>query len=194
MYKPFKTVSASLLAAAVLGVPMFAVPSEAMAEISSVQQVGIVKGQVKDSSGEPAIGASIVVVGTKNITSSDIQGNFTLKDVKPGSTIRISLIGYDRQDVKWEGGPLNVVMKESGNNLNEVVVTAMGIARKEKSLTYATQQIKADEFMKVQDPNIINSIEGKVSGVTITPVPVVLVVHPRFCCAVTNPLWVTTPR
>lgn len=148
---------------------MFAVPVTASAEVASVQQVGVVKGQVKDQNGEPAIGASVVVVGTKNITSSDIKGNFTLKDVKPGSTIRISLIGYNRQDIKWEGGPLNVVMQEAGNNLNEVVVTAMGIARKEKSLTYATQQIKADEFMKVQDPNLINSIEGKVSGVTITP-------------------------
>lgn len=169
MYKPFKTVSASLLAAAILGVPMFALPSEAHAEVASVQQVGIVKGQVKDQNGEAAIGASVVVVGTKNITSTDIQGNFTLKNVKPGSTIRISLIGYNRQEIKWEGGPLNVVMQESGNSLNEVVVTAMGIARKEKSLTYATQQIKADDFMKVQDPNIMNSIEGKVSGVTITP-------------------------
>ena len=53
--------------------------------------------------------------------------------------------------------------------LDEIVVTAMGIVRKEKSLTYATQQIKADELMKVQDANLVNSMEGKISGVTITP-------------------------
>lgn len=169
MHKPFKTVSASLLTAAILGIPVFAAPMEAHAEANIVQQQGVVKGTVKDTNGEPAIGASVVVVGTKNITTTDINGNFTLKNVAQGATIRISLIGYERQDIKWNGGPVEVIMQDSGNSLNEVVVTAMGIARKEKSLTYATQQIKNDEFMKVQDPNVINSIEGKVSGVTITP-------------------------
>lgn len=169
MHKPFKTVSASLLTAAILGIPMFVAPLEAQAEASIVQQQGVVKGTVKDSNGEPAIGASVVVVGTKNITTTDLNGNFSLKNVAPGATIRFSLIGFERQDIKWNGGPLDVVMQDAGNSLNEVVVTAMGIARKEKSLTYATQQIKNDEFMKVQDPNVINSIEGKVSGVTITP-------------------------
>ena len=53
--------------------------------------------------------------------------------------------------------------------MNEVVVTAMGIMRKEKSLTYATQQVKAEDLMKVQDPNAANSLEGKVAGITITP-------------------------
>lgn len=60
-------------------------------------------------------------------------------------------------------------MKEDTQQLGEVVVTAMGIERKEKSLTYATQQVKGDELMKVQDANFVNSLQGKVSGITITP-------------------------
>ena len=60
-------------------------------------------------------------------------------------------------------------MKEDAQQLNEVVVTAMGIERKEKSLTYATQQVKGDELMKVQDANFVNALSGKASGVTITP-------------------------
>lgn len=168
MHKPFRYVSASLLASAILGVPMFVAPTEARAEVTAVQQQGVVKGTVKDTNGEAAVGASVLVAGTKNVTTTDVNGNFTLKNVPQGATIRVSLIGYEPQNVKWTGGPLNIVVKSADNSLNEVVVTAMGIARKEKSLTYATQQIKNDEFMKVQDPNVVNSIEGKVSGVTIT--------------------------
>lgn len=61
------------------------------------------------------------------------------------------------------------MMKEDSQLINEVVVTAMGIQRKEKSLTYATQSVKAEDLMRVQDPNAVNSLEGKISGVVITP-------------------------
>ena len=160
----------SLLAAAMVGVPYMAFPASAQAETTTLQQqAGVVKGVVKDQSGEPAIGATVVVVGTKNLTTTDLNGAFTLKNVKPGATLRISLIGYVRQDVKWNGGPVSIVMEGQGNNLNEVVVTAMGIMRKEKSLTYATQQIKNDDLTRVQDVNVVNGLEGKISGITITP-------------------------
>lgn len=169
MLKPIKSVSMALMAAAITGMPLFAAPVEAHAEVAAVQQAGVVKGVIKDDAGQPAIGAVVFVVGTKNSATTDVDGTFTLKNVQKGATIRISLIGYKRQDVKWDGGALNVTLESLDNSFEEVVVTAMGIARKEKSLTYATQQIKNDEFMKVQDPNLVNSIEGKVSGVTITP-------------------------
>ncbi len=169
MHTPRKTVGLSLLAAAIAGVPLSLVPAAAHAEVSVVQQAeGTLKGTVKDNNGEPAIGATVLVVGTKNITTTDLNGAFTLKNVPAGATVRVSLIGYARQDIKWKGGPLNVVLEDAGNNLNEVVVTAMGILRKEKSLTYATQQIKSDELNKVQDVNVVNGLEGKVSGITIT--------------------------
>ncbi len=169
MYRPIQKVSLSLLAAALVGVPFMSIPNSAKAETTLVQQQGVVKGVVKDKNGEPAIGATVVVVGTRNLTTTDLNGAFTLKNVAEGSTIRVSLIGYQRQDVKWKGGALTVVLEGQGNNLNEVVVTAMGIVRKEKSLTYATQQIKNDELNKVQDVNVVNGLEGKVSGITITP-------------------------
>lgn len=159
----------SLLAAAIVGVPLSAVPVNASAEVSVVQQNGVVKGVVKSKTGEPLMGAIVFVVGTKNQTMTDVNGAFTLKGVANGATIRCSLMGYNREDVKWTGGPMEFSMTEIDNTLNEVVVTAMGIVRKEKSLTYSTQQIRADELMKVQDANLVNSIEGKISGVTITP-------------------------
>ena len=134
-----------------------------------VQQSTTVRGTVKLATGEPASGASVVVVGTKTMAVVDDNGSFTLKGVPAGATLKIGLIGYTTQNVKVTGDVINVVLEEAENTLNEAVVTAMGIVRKEKSLTYSTQQIKSDDIMKVQDVNFVNSIEGKVAGITISP-------------------------
>lgn len=125
-------------------------------------------GTVIDESGEPLIGATVVVEGTKKMTVTDFDGNFSIANVKAGSTVVISYVGCATQKVKWGGAPLAVTMKANANLLSEVVVTAMGIQRKESSLTYATQELKSDDIMKVQDANFVNSLNGKVSGVTIT--------------------------
>lgn len=167
--KKAKTVGFSLLTASMIGVPLMMAPTGARAETSIVQQAGVVKGVVKSTTGEPLMGAVVFAVGTKSTTTTDDNGAFTLTGVKSGATIRVSLIGYTRQDLKWTGGTMVFTMEEESNMLNEAVVTAMGIVRKEKSLTYSTQQIKADDLMKVQDANLVNSMEGKISGVTITP-------------------------
>ena len=164
-----KQVGMSLLAATLIGVPLSAIPMTAHAESMAVQQSGVVKGVVKSETGEPLIGAVVYVVGTQINATTDVDGSYTLKGVKAGATVRVQLVGYEKQDIKWTGGALDVTLKEMANTFNEAVVTAMGIVRKEKSLTYATQQIKADELMKVQDANLVNSMEGKISGVTITP-------------------------
>ena len=164
-----KQVGISLLAATLIGVPLSAIPMTAHAETMAVQQSGVVKGVVKSETGELLIGAVVYVVGTQINATTDVDSTFTLKGVKSGATVRVQLVGYEKQDIKWTGGALDVTLKEMANTFNEAVVTAMGIVRKEKSLTYATQQIKADELMKVQDANLVNSMEGKISGVTITP-------------------------
>lgn len=164
-----KQIGMSLLAATLIGVPLSAIPMTAHAESMAVQQSGVVKGVVKSETGEPLIGAVVYVVGTQINATTDVDGSYTLKGVKAGATVRVQLVGYEKQDIKWTGGALDVTLKEMANTFNEAVVTAMGIVRKEKSLTYATQQIKADELMKVQDANLVNSMEGKISGVTITP-------------------------
>ncbi|WP_295729515.1 SusC/RagA family TonB-linked outer membrane protein [uncultured Muribaculum sp.] len=125
-------------------------------------------GTVYDGTDEPLIGVSVMVKGTSNGTATDIDGNFSIK-LNKGNTLVFSYIGYATQEIKVENGtPLHVVLKEDSQLLDEVVVTAMGIQRKESSLTYATQEIKGDDLMKVQDANFVNSLNGKVSGVTIT--------------------------
>lgn len=134
-----------------------------------VQQTSTVTGTVVDETGEPLTGASVTVAGTTNGVTVDNDGHFTLKNVKKGAKINISFIGYTSQQVTWDGtSSLEIILQENDNTLGEAVVTAMGIVRKASSLTYATQQVKADDLMKVEDPNLVNSLDGKISGVTIT--------------------------
>ena len=168
--KLLKHVGRSLIAATFLGATFSFVPVISWAETTvQQQQYGTVKGTIVDENGEPVFGAVVYVVGTTNSTMVDFDGKYELQNVKKGSTIRATLMGYTCDDQTWNGGALNFVMKEESTALDEVVVTAMGIMRKEKSLTYATQLIKADDLLKAPDANIANSLEGKISGITITP-------------------------
>ena len=161
-----QTVRILLLAALACGGAMQT--TEAYAAPVSMQQNGVAKGVVKDQSGEPLTGASVVVVGTSNGSTVDLSGNFSISGVKNGAKIKVSYIGYESQTVTWNGEPLNIILEEAGNTLGEAVVTAMGIVRKQSSLTYATQQLKADDMMKVEDVNLVNNLQGKVAGMTIT--------------------------
>ena len=134
-------------------------------------QSTVVQGTVKDGAGEPLIGVSVVVKGATGLgVVTDIDGNYKINVKDKNATLVFSYIGYTPQEVKVGGrANLNITMKDESSQLKEVVVTAMGIKRKETSLTYSTQQVKASDLNKVQDPNVANSLEGKVSGVTITP-------------------------
>ena len=165
-----KSVAKSLLMAAFMGTAFIMTTADAMAATAvQQQQYGTAKGTVVDENGEPVFGAVVFVVGTTNSTSVDFDGNFELGNVKQGSEIRVMLMGYTCKDQVWNGKDLKFVMAEESTALDEVVVTAMGIMRKEKSLTYATQLVKADDLLKAPDANIVNSLEGKISGITITP-------------------------
>ncbi|MBR3907427.1 MAG: SusC/RagA family TonB-linked outer membrane protein [Bacteroidaceae bacterium] len=169
--KLLKSVGRSLIAAAIMGIPLSFLPAESRASTSVVQQdpqYGTVKGTVKSDKGEEMIGAVVYVVGTQNSAFVDFDGSYILNNVKKGATIRATLMGFTCEDQIWNGGPLNFVMIEEDNQLEELVVTAMGIMRKEKSLTYATQMVKADDLFKAPDANLVNSLEGKISGITIT--------------------------
>ena len=159
-----------MLALSFLAVPTFAsnaVNNVANAEI--IQQTSTAKGFVKDNTGEPVIGASVIIKGTTNGTITDFDGNFTLDGVKRGDVIVISFVGYETQEITWQGQAISVTLKDDTQTLEEVVVTAMGIERKAKSLTYATQKVNGDELTRAKETNLVNSLQGKTAGVVITP-------------------------
>ncbi|NLI36974.1 MAG: TonB-dependent receptor [Bacteroidales bacterium] len=126
----------------------------------------IVKGTVRDEKGEPLIGVSIKGT-TATGAISDIDGNFSLK-VREGEKLTFSYVGYTTKTVAIAGNKnLNIVLSENTKQLNEIVVTALGIKKEAKSLSYNVQQLGNDAVMKVQDVNFVNSLNGKIAGVTI---------------------------
>lgn len=133
---------------------------------SSVAKV-TTTGQVVDVKGEPLIGVSILEVGTTNGTITDIDGNFTLS-VNEGATLEISYIGYKTQTLPVRAKLGQIVMKEDTEVLDEVVVTALGIKRSQKALSYNVQEVKGDALTAVKDANFMNSLAGKVAGVQIS--------------------------
>ena len=135
--------------------------------INIVQQAGACTGTVKDATGEPMIGASIVVKGTTNGAMVDEDGHFSLTGVKPGATLRISFIGYDSQDVKWNGEPLSIVLEEADNSLNEVVVVGYTTQRK-ADLTGAVSVVKVDDLQKQNENNPMKALQGRVPGMNIS--------------------------
>lgn len=169
MQKRLLKVSMMLALAAFCSVPTFASNASAVANAEITQQTNTAKGFVKDSTGEPIIGASVIVKGTTNGTITDFDGNFTLDGVKKGDVIVISFVGYESQEVTFQGQPITVTLKDDTQLLEEIVVTAMGIERKAKSLTYATQKVNGDELTRAKETNLVNSLQGKTAGVVITP-------------------------
>lgn len=135
--------------------------------VSVVQQQSACKGTVKDATGEPIVGASIVVKGTTGGTITDIDGNFTLPKVKKGDVITISSLGFTTQEVKWTGGAIEVTLKEDSQMLGEVVVTALGLPKQAKSVGYATSRVSTDEIERANVINPVNALQGKVAGVQI---------------------------
>jgi tonB-linked outer membrane protein, susC/ragA family len=126
-----------------------------------------VNGIVKDENSLPIIGATVKVRGAQMGVVTDIDGKFSLK-TSVGSVLTVSYIGYKTQDIKvQEGGSLNIKLEPESKQLNEVVVTALGIKRSQKALSYNVQQVTSDELIRNKDANFINSLAGKVAGVNI---------------------------
>lgn len=127
-----------------------------------------VRGKVVDSNGETLPGVSVRVKGTAVGTTTDMQGNFSI-NAPDNSTLIFSYIGYVSQEVSVNNrSSINITLVEDSQMLGEVVVTALGIERSSKSLTYAAQTINADALNQAKETNLINSLQGKVAGVTIT--------------------------
>ena len=116
--------------------------------------------------GEPIIGANVLEKGTTNGIITNLDGEFTL-NAPANATLVISYIGYEPINVTLNGRTsLKIQMKEEALALETVVVTAMGIKKKEASLTYSTQQVGGDELTRAKDPNMINALAGKTAGVS----------------------------
>ena len=133
---------------------------------AQAQQAGVCKGIVKDSAGEPLIGASVVVKGSKTGTVTGIDGDFVLDKVNKGDVLVISYLGYNAVEVKWNGQPLNVTMNSDAQALDELVVVGYGVQKK-SSMTASVTTVSQKEIQKQVTSNVATALQGRAPGVEV---------------------------
>lgn len=137
-------------------------------EMEITQQVRTVKGHIVDENGEPMIGVSVLVKGTKTGAITDFDGNFTLKNVAADAkALQVSYTGYKAQDVKITSGDLIIKMEPDNQLLDEVVVIGYGTVKK-RDLTGAVSSVKSEDIVKAPTANVMEAIGGRVAGLDIT--------------------------
>lgn len=133
------------------------------------QSQGITIKVTSADDGEPVVGAAVVIQDSKVGGVTDVDGQLTISRLPVAAKkLTISYIGMKSQTVTIKGDVVNVVLQPNATDLNEVVVTAMGVTRQKKALGYATQEISSDQLTTGKDNNILNSLSGKLAGVRIT--------------------------
>ena len=127
-----------------------------------------ISGKVVDKKGEVIMGASISVKGTNIGTITDVNGNYSIKVPGSNAVIAVSFVGYTSQEQSvGDQQVLNFTVVEASQQLNEVVVTAMGVKKDAKSIGYTAMELNTSELSKARDVNAINSLTGKVAGLTV---------------------------
>ncbi|MDF1695625.1 MAG: TonB-dependent receptor plug domain-containing protein, partial [Saprospiraceae bacterium] len=135
--------------------------------VALTQAQRTVTGVVSDASGESLIGANVISKGSTLGTVTDVDGSFTLEVPDGATTLVISYTGFQTQEVDITGlSEVNVTLAE-GQLLDEVVVTALGIEKEAKTLGYGVDEIDSEELVKSRSTNIVNALQGKVTGVNI---------------------------
>ena len=138
---------------------------------AGAQETKTIKGMVRDVTGEPLIGASVIEKGTNNGVITDVDGNFTLT-VPADATLSIAYMGYATREIhlakRKKQDDLRVTLREDSQQLKEVVVTAMGIKKDTKRLGYAVSTIESDEIVKAGATNFASAMYGKAPGIRIT--------------------------
>ena len=167
MNRKMKSVGMWLLLGSLSTGMAYADLSKNESEIDIVQQTGICQGIVKDATGESVIGASVIVKGTTIGTITDIDGNFSLSNVKKGDVIEISFVGYITQTIKWDGTPINIILKEDTQTLEEVVVTGYGGSQKRAALTTAISKMDDQVLKNAAMSNAGQALQGSVTGLRV---------------------------
>lgn len=138
-----------------------------LSSVSIAQKV--VKGRIISADNLPVAGATVGLKGTNSQTSSDIDGNFSIQ-AKDDDVLVISNIGFATTEVPASNASL-ISLSQTANDLNEVVVTALGIKKEKKKLGYALQEVKGEDLTVARETNVVNQLAGKVAGVTVVGSP-----------------------
>jgi TonB-linked SusC/RagA family outer membrane protein len=131
----------------------------------------LVKGKVVSGEGNlPLAGAIITVKNSKKSVTSDAKGEFSIQ-ANNGDVLEVRSLGYNTAEQKFSGGSISFTLTALSNELNEVVVTALGIKKEKKKLGYAIQEVKGEDLTVARETNVVNQLSGKVAGVTVIASP-----------------------
>lgn len=150
--------------ACLVGTPAYA---DVVPSTISQQRTDEVRGLILDAQGLPIIGASVKIKGTNRGASTDLDGKFRLTDLPAGATLVVSSIGYVSQEIRVAGREMTITLVEDSKQLDQVVVTALGIKRERKAIGYAMQEVKGSELLQAREQNVANALSGKVSGLQV---------------------------
>lgn len=140
----------------------------AFAYAMNAQELQVTGRVIEQENEEPLIGVSVVVKGTTQGTITDINGNFSIA-VEKGQTLTFSFLGYLTEAIEVsDQAAIDVSMVADLKQLDAVVVTALGIEKKSRALTYSTQQVDGDDLTSVKDVNMVNSLSGRSAGLVVT--------------------------
>lgn len=126
-----------------------------------------ISGNVVDAKGEPLIGVTVIEKGTTNGAVTDLDGNYKITTKTATPVLVFSYVGYRTKETHATENIVNIVLEDGAQELGEVVVTALGIKRSEKALSYNVQKVGNDAVTTVKSANFMNSLSGKVAGVNI---------------------------
>lgn len=134
----------------------------------TLAQTSVVTGEVTDNEGNPIAGASVTVKGTSMVTATDDNGKFSIGNVPASAkTVSVSFIGMENKEVPIAPGTMRISLTPRAELLDEVIVTAMGISRQEKTLGYSATMVKGDDIADAHTTNVLDALAGKVAGVQI---------------------------
>ncbi|HZE86290.1 MAG TPA: SusC/RagA family TonB-linked outer membrane protein [Puia sp.] len=165
----YKQVNSNIVIKKIKGYPS-AAPEQAATRLFD----GGIRGKITNASGEPVPNASIVIQGADKGAAAGQRGEYTITGLKAGRyTIQVSAIGFETvsADIKITDGEVlsyDLVLREGNNKLDEVVVTALGITRKERSVGYSSQQVSGSNLTIAKEQNVIGSLSGKIAGVQVS--------------------------
>src|SRR4030095_13648045 len=147
---------------------VFLIPLVMLLPLLGMAQQRNISGTVKGENQSPLQGATINVKNTNRVTQTDVNGHFSVQ-AATGEILVITYVGYEPQELNVNNSSVvAVTMNVSGSNMNEVVVTALGIKKERKALGYSVTDLSAQELMKNKNTNVINSLACKFPGVNIT--------------------------
>ena len=167
MFKNFKSVSMLLFLGGISTGIASAIPVSGVSGMNIVQQGSVCKGVVKDANGETIIGASVVVKGTTNGTITGLDGDFEIPNVEKGTTIVISFVGYQTQEIVWNGQPINITLQDDTKLLDEVVVVGYG-TQKKVNLTGAVSMVDSEVLASRPVSNVSQALQGQIPGLNMS--------------------------